>query len=220
MQEERDAASRPPQGSALSGPQIPALPLTPEAFLPFGQVIQGYSDIHAVPSPRTTRITGANQGSATKFHKLALLDSSYPAHAGATAGLSIYRCKPIETSAGGEWAVKLLERHPCTNQAFIPMGSGTGENALSDTASSYLVIVAQNGEDDKPDLSTMRAFIATAAQGIMYNTSIWRKSSKTSLSDVIDNTIVSKIILWLSWRRYVTPSPFETELQTKVVTVP
>ena len=92
---------------------VPALTLTPEAFAPFGKVVQAYSDLHAVPSPRTTRITGsANQGTAVKFHKLALLESSYPAQSGATTGLSVYRCKPIELEEGGIWTVKLLERHP------------------------------------------------------------------------------------------------------------
>ncbi|KAH9935328.1 allantoicase [Fomitopsis serialis] len=157
------------QGDA-AGPILPALPLTPEAFAPFGQVVQAYSDLNAVPSPRATRITGANQGTAVKFHKLALLESSYPADTGATSGLSIYRCKPIEVAPGGQWEVKLLERHPCTNQAFIPMGGGEGLDSPGET---YLVIVAKNGADDKPDLQSMRAFIATAGQGIVYNTGIW-----------------------------------------------
>ncbi|KAH9931066.1 allantoicase [Epithele typhae] len=137
------------------GPALSALPLTPEAFAPFGHVVQAYADVHAVPSPRTVRVTGANQGTATKFHKLAPVEASYPADAGAGAALSIYRCKPIDVAPGGEWPVKLLERHPCTNQAF------------------YLVIVAKNGADDKPDLGSMRAFIASAGQGIVYSTGIW-----------------------------------------------
>ncbi|TFY64094.1 hypothetical protein EVJ58_g2840 [Rhodofomes roseus] len=152
-----------------AGPTIPALPLTPEAFAPFGQVIQAYSDLNAVPSPRSTRITGANQGTAVKFHKLALLESAYPADTGATTGLSVYRCKPIDAQCG-HWDVKLLERHPCTNQAFIPMGCGED---LDKPGETYLVIVAKNGSDDKPDLPTMRAFVATAGQGIVYDTGIW-----------------------------------------------
>ncbi|KAH9948539.1 Allantoicase, partial [Amylocystis lapponica] len=160
--------------SRSAGPIIPALPLTAEAFAPFGQVVQAYSDIHAVPSPRTTRITGANQGTAIKFHKLALLESSYPTASGATAGLSVYRCQPIDVRPGGVWEVKLLERHPCTNQAFVPMGGGLGAgDALVDPGRTYLVIVAHNGEDDKPSLKTMRAFVASAGQGIMYNTGTW-----------------------------------------------
>lgn len=29
--------------------------------------------------------------------------------------------------------------------------------------------------DDKPDLSTLRAFVASTAQGISYNAGIWRE---------------------------------------------
>jgi allantoicase len=156
---------------------IPALTLTPEAFAPFGKVVQGYEDLNAVPSPRTARITGANQGTAVKFHKQALLESFYPPDAGATAGLSIYRCKPIQLTGSGSWEVKLLERHPATNQAFIPMGGSSLGEAVKDPGHRYLVIVAPTADDGKPDLKGLRAFVASAAQGIMYHTGTWRKRS-------------------------------------------
>lgn len=153
---------------------IPVLPLTPEAFSPFGQVIQAYGD-HAA-APPGTKITPANQGSATKFHKLSLLKSSYPADLGASSGLSVYRCNPTKVVNGGV-ELKVVERHPYTNQAFIPMGGGgiQGDEALKEPGNAYLVVVAHNGADDKPDFSTLRAFVASAGQGIMYNTAIWRK---------------------------------------------
>lgn len=156
------------------GKTIPVLPLTPEAFAPFGRVIQGYSDRAAVPPG--TKITPANGGTATKFHKLALIDSSYPDGSGATAGLSVFRCNPVEV-VNGVIELKVLERHPYTNQAFIPMGPAEcfGDEALPDPGCRYLVVVAHNGGDDKPDLPTLRAFIASAAQGIMYNTAVWRE---------------------------------------------
>lgn len=158
------------------GSVIPALPLTPEAFAPYGKVVQAYADVTAVPNPRYTPVTGANQGTATKFHKLALLEASYPSESGATAGLSVYRCKPIDAQPGGEWMVKLLERHPHTNQAFIPMGGAVRHgDALEDPGSEYLVIVAKSGADGKPDLTSLRAFLASAAQGIVYDTAIWRE---------------------------------------------
>ena len=173
--------SGPSTTPGATGPVIPALPLTPEAFSSFGRVVQAYGDLNAVPSPRTTRITGANQGTAVKFHKLALLESSYPAEAEATAGLSVYRCKPIDLTSDGRWEVKLLERHPCTNQAFIPMGAGEG---LDNSGQTYLVIVALNGSDDKPDLQSLRAFTATAGQGIVYNTGVWRKWTSSLLGSM------------------------------------
>ncbi|KAI0790792.1 galactose-binding domain-like protein [Abortiporus biennis] len=173
--------------SIISGPSIPALALTAEAFAPFGQVVQAYSDLNAVPNPRNTRITGANQGTAVKFHKLAPVLSSYPSDTSAAGGLSVYRCKPIELSEGN-WAVKLLERHPFTNQAFIPMGAGVADG-LKDPGDRYLVIVAKNGGDNKPDLETLRAFVATTGQGIVYDTGIWHHPM-AALDGPIDFTCV------------------------------
>jgi len=152
---------------------LPVLPLTPEAFAPFGQVIQAYGDHTA--APKGIKITQANAGTASKFHKLALLASSYPAGSGATSGLSVYRCQPLkDVSPDGIAELKALERHPFTNQAFVPMGSGPDEG-LEDPAKRYLVVVAHNGQDDRPDLSTVRAFVASTAQGIVYNTAVWRE---------------------------------------------
>ena len=152
---------------------IPALPLTPEAFAPFGQVVQAYGD-HAA-APKGTKITPANAGTASKFHKQALLESSYDPAVGATTGLSVYRCNPVQLSADRVLPLQVLERHPYTNQAFIPMGKGSGEG-LVDPGVAYLVTVAKNGKDGRPDLTTLRAFVATAAQGIVYNTAVWRTS--------------------------------------------
>ncbi|KAG6920311.1 hypothetical protein DXG01_005080 [Tephrocybe rancida] len=151
---------------------VSVLPLTPEGFAPFGKVIQGYADLHAVP--KGTKITPANAGTAQKFHKLSLLEASYPAVAGATSGISVYRCQPCQDVKDGHLELKVLERHPFTNQAFIPMGQGSGEG-LKDPGLKYLVVVAQNGANDRPDTSTLRAFVATAAQGIVYNTAIWHQ---------------------------------------------
>jgi allantoicase len=140
---------------------IPLLPLTPEAFAPFGKVIQAYEDDSA---PKGTKITAANEGTATKFHKLSLLASYYEADAGATSGLSVYRCRPVEQSEG-RWGLKVLERHQYTTQAFIPMGGG----------GKYMVVVAPNGSDDRPETSKLRGFWASDKQGVMYDAGIWRE---------------------------------------------
>lgn len=153
---------------------VPLLPLTPEAFAPYGQVLRGYSDHAAVP--KGIRITPANGGTASKFHKLSLLHSTYPERSGATSGISIYRCKPLtDIAENGTIPLKVLERHPFTNQAFIPMGRGIGDEALADPSDKYLVVVAKNGSDDKPDVQTLRGFVATAAQGVVYEAGIWRE---------------------------------------------
>ncbi|KAG1715751.1 hypothetical protein ID866_1419 [Astraeus odoratus] len=170
---------------AVKGKVIPVLPLTHEAFAPFGQVIQAYCD-HTT-APPGTKITPANGGTASKFHKLALIASSYPEGSRATTGLSVYRCRAAEV-VNGVVELKVLERHPYTNQAFIPMGNGSlCDEALKDPGNTYLVVVAHNGEDDKPDMSTLRAFIATAAQGVMYSTGVWHQPM-TVLEKAMDFT--------------------------------
>lgn len=124
---------------------IPALLLTPEAFSPYGNVVQAYTPDAA---PLGIKVTGANQGSATKFHALAPVTSCYPAESGARTALSVYRAKPIDANVGELFDVKLLERHPCTNQAFFALGAGTGvgEYALEKQGRAYLIVVALNGE--------------------------------------------------------------------------
>lgn len=149
---------------------LPALPLSQDAFAPYGQVLQAYGD-HAT-APKEIRITPANGGSASKFHKLALLESSYPPGSGATTGISIYRCNPCtDIAEGGTLELKVLERHRFTNQAFIPMG----QDEVDDFGGKYVVVVAENGEDDKPDMRTLKAFIASSSKGVVYGKAIWRE---------------------------------------------
>ena len=148
---------------------IPVVPLEAEEFSPFGQVIQAYKNL-----PNGVKVTPANGGTANKYHKLSLLKAFYPLDAGATAGISVYRCQPLGNVVDGTIVLKTLERHPYTNQAFIPMGSGDGEG-LNDPGCSYLVVVAHDGPDDQPDTQTLKAFLASSAQGIAYNPGVWRK---------------------------------------------
>ncbi|KAF8813811.1 allantoicase [Phlegmacium glaucopus] len=148
---------------------LPVVPLESGAFSPFGQVIQAYKNL-----PNGIQVTPANAGTANKFHKLSLLEAFYPSDAGATAGISVYRCQPLEDIVDGTIVLKTLERHPYTNQVFIPMGSGDGEG-LDDPGCSYLVVVAHNGSDDRPDTQTLKAFLASSAQGIAYNPGVWHQ---------------------------------------------
>ncbi|CCO27082.1 allantoicase [Rhizoctonia solani AG-1 IB] len=178
----------------LDVPTIPALPITPEAFKEYGSVIQAWADTDAVP--RGIRVTSANQGTAHKFHNLSLVEQAYPPGAHARTGMSVYRATPPiregeKAEPGKHWSVKLLERHSYTSQAFIPMGTGGGtrmtgfEEPLPKAGRAYLVIVALNGADDKPDLSTLRAFVASTAQGISYNMGVWHHPM-ISLETTID----------------------------------
>jgi ureidoglycolate lyase len=94
----------------------------------------------------------ANQGSAQKSEHLAeLIDLR-----GARPNLSVFRCAPREVP----FEVALLEKHEASTQVFVPMN-----------ASRYLVIVALGG--DRPEVSTLAAFVATGAQGITYRPGVW-----------------------------------------------
>lgn len=56
------------------------------------------------------------------------------------------------------------------------MGKGVlpGSEAL-EQGGGYLVVAALNGPDDKPDMSTARAFLGSVAQGVSYNAGVWRE---------------------------------------------
>jgi len=52
---------------------------------------------------------------------------------------------------------------------------GKDGNGLENPGDAYLVIVAENDDKGNPDLKTLRAFAATAAQGIMYSAAVWHQ---------------------------------------------
>ncbi|KZO95544.1 allantoicase [Calocera viscosa TUFC12733] len=153
---------------------VPAEPLTSSAFAPFGQVLQAWAD--PTNAPPGTVHTPANNGTAVKYHRLAAITSSYPEGSGEFTGIGVYRSTPAEGArVGGVWQIRMMERHPHTNQAFIPMGTAThpqGEKPLAQNG-FYLVCVAEKDKDDKPDLNTLKAFVASTSQGVMYNENTW-----------------------------------------------
>lgn len=150
---------------------IPVVPLTADAYKPYGQVIRAYENDSN--KPEDIKVTPANGGTAQKFHKLSFLESSYPPTAGATTGISVYRCQPLENIQDGVTTLTTLERHSYTSQSFIPMGTSS-DGDLTIRSNGFLVVVALNGPDDRPDLETLRAFLASTAQGVSYNCGVWR----------------------------------------------
>jgi ureidoglycolate lyase len=106
-------------------------------------------------SPRGEPGTSANQGTARKFAHLAALDDLRPGRA--ALDVSVFRCAPRPDAP---FAVELLERHPASTQVFVPMN-----------AERYLVIVALGGE--RPDLGSLRAFVASGTQGVSYRPGVW-----------------------------------------------
>ncbi|KAK4688521.1 allantoicase, partial [Tremellales sp. Uapishka_1] len=160
---------------------IHALPITPETFSPYGQVIQGFS--LPTSAPKGTSVNIANQGTAYKFHRMAKIKETYPEGLLEKGGLMIgsVRANPHHSIKDGKTiTVTTLERHAHTSQAFIPMGkdSAPGVEPLS-SGGAYIVVAALNGKDDKPDLATLRAFLVTASQGVSFDEGIWHHSLLT-----------------------------------------
>jgi ureidoglycolate lyase len=138
-----------------------ARPLTPEAYACYGDVIAA--------SPRGEPGKPANQGTARRWDRLASIENLRPAQA--TLNVSVFRCSPRRS-----WPldVALLEKHPWSTQAFLPM-----------TARRYLVVVALG--EARPDLDKLAAFIVTGAQGVSYFPGVWHHPM-IALEDEIDFT--------------------------------
>lgn len=93
--------------------EVQAAPLTPEAFAPFGDVL----DRRAQPDKMI------NQGLCGRHHDLADLDFG----PGGRAGISLFDAVPRTLP----YTLDMVERHSDGSQAFIPM-----------TETSFLVVVA------------------------------------------------------------------------------
>ncbi|WPG97403.1 Hypothetical protein R9X50_00017800 [Acrodontium crateriforme] len=117
-------------------------PLDPDAFAPFGDVIQNPSTHASKPDLESV---AANQGSATKWLDVTRLDNWYEGRCKsgqkAKSVMNMFVCKPRELQkkdgVHGVFPVRILERHPFTPQTFIPVGLGA-----DDARTCYLVIVA------------------------------------------------------------------------------
>lgn len=120
-------------------------PLTAEAFAPFGQVLQ---------TPGSTD-RNANQGTAVRLDRVAGLAST---RGGCPPNLAMIRALPQPLPL----KLRLMERHPCSSQAFIPL-----------QCARYLVIVAPTAAGGGPEWSGLRAFVATGGQGINYAVGTW-----------------------------------------------
>lgn len=120
-------------------------PLLAERFAPFGDVV----------SAGLREGKDANQGNAVRFDWAARLESSRTT---AKPNLVVARCTPQPLPL----VLELLERHPGSSQAFLPM-----------ICSSYLVVVAPALADGSPDLDGLRAFTCSSGQGINYHRGVW-----------------------------------------------
>ncbi len=128
-------------------PPIVPRPLTPEAYAPYGRVIQA--------SPRGEPGVLVNLGTALRFDDV--VDVVNTRGASAKLAVKVFRSRPVPRE---KRAIRVLEKHPCSTQLFIPMN-----------ASRYVALVALG--EDRPDPSTLAAFVAEGAQGISYAPGVW-----------------------------------------------
>ncbi|KAJ1966329.1 Allantoicase [Dispira parvispora] len=139
-----------------------------EAYEPYGQVV--YS-----PTPSSGgKAQVANQGTARRYNHVVELEN-FRSEPNACSGsipavpnMCIFQCDP-QWQPGSLFHVRLLERHQHSTQCFMPIARPLATNVGGD----YLVIVALNGADDRPDVATLRAFIGRPWQGITYRPGIW-----------------------------------------------
>jgi len=124
---------------------LPALPLSAEAFAPFGQVIEcaghaGYA---------------INEGSSQRFTDLAQLE----ADAEGRLALSIFRAEARQAP----FALSCLERHPLGSQAFMPLHG-----------QAFLVVVAERRPlPTQPVPESLRVFVSNGRQGINFRRGVW-----------------------------------------------
>ncbi len=124
---------------------IQARPLNREEFAPFGDVIG--LDLAGGSS--------ANQGTAIRYDRIAQLTSSRP---GAQPNLAVFR----SVAKALPFEVRLLERHPCSTQMFMPLA-----------CRRFLVVVCPQDVRGEPDLPHLRAFVCGPGQGVNYRAGVW-----------------------------------------------
>ena len=123
--------------------ELKAQKLTPEAFAPFGEVIDA----------RISESFAINGGRTQRHHDLArveILDApSRPL-------ISVFVSQPVTLPL----ELELLERHPLGSQAFMPLHE-----------ERFIVVVAPPGDDIDPD--GIRAFVTDGRQGVNYRAGTW-----------------------------------------------
>jgi ureidoglycolate lyase len=120
-------------------------PLSKEAFAPFGDVI----------GLELSGGASANQGTATRYNRVAQLASNRPQ---AQPNLAVFR----SVAKALPFEVRLLERHPCSTQMFVPL-----------SCQRFLVVVCPDDARGEPDLPHLRAFLCGPGQGINYRLGVW-----------------------------------------------
>ena len=139
-------------------------PLDSASFAPFGDVI----DVAGrKPFP-------INQGTTQRYHHLGTIRILGD---DAIAGISLARGDAFQLPL----RVHMLERHPKGSQSWIPL-----------QGVSFVVVVAPNGADDRPDEAGLRAFHAREGQGVNYHVGTWHHPLLT-LDQTGDFIVIDRI---------------------------
>lgn len=127
----------------INNRQITPKTLTRENFVTFGDVIEVNN---------SAKNFSINDGFTQRFHDLATVDVTQ--ENGRTL-INIFRSTPLEQPI----SIKMMERHPLSSQAFMPMGQHP-----------FLVVVAPKGE---LDTTKIEVFLASSNQGVNYHKGTW-----------------------------------------------
>ena len=140
---------------------LPVDDLSSESFAVFGDVIE--------VNDRVRHFT-INDGFTERYHDLAKVDVS---NQNGTTLINIFRSTPLEQPI----AIRKMERHPLSSQAFMPMGKHP-----------FLVVVAPAGNFDE---SAIKVFLAESGQGVNYHPGTWHHFC-LALNDVSDFLVVDR----------------------------
>lgn len=123
-------------GEAFDEPlAVRAAPLDARSFAPFGDVIE-----HRGSARR--HMLAFSSGSGSLRHTLCVTH--------------------LEQEIVMPATLDTLERHPHSDQAFIPLNG-----------QPYLVVVCDSAPDGSADVASARAFVAAANQGVVYRRNVW-----------------------------------------------
>lgn len=157
--------------------KLTPLPLTKEAFAPFGDVVE-------VPeSHENSSLIMINGGNTERYDSLVNVELDAGPDADAKgiepyAVINIFRAAPRPVSKELAMEIVMMERHPFGSQSFHPL---SGEE--------YLVLVADAVEEIKPE--HLHLFIARPDQGINYHKNTWHHPV-LGLNKVCDFLVVDR----------------------------
>jgi ureidoglycolate lyase len=119
-------------------------PARQEEFAPYGRIAETAGDPTVV-----------NNGTALRHEVGSMGTDNRP---GSRLVCSIFETRPQRLPL----TLSMLERHPCSAQAIIPM-----------QRRPFALAVCLSDEDGLPDLETLRAFLFHAGQGAIYHPKVW-----------------------------------------------